>query len=142
MEFEGEIYTPDMVLGPARRGLKLTYTTDTRPTKSIVENAAGSDLFICEGMYGEPDKEKKAVEYKHMTFKEAGRLAKEAEVKELWLTHYSPSLTRPEEFMDSVRNISPTPGREKTENPWTLLLRRLKRGRKKGYRDSRNREFL
>ena len=46
-------------------------------------------FFICEGMYGEPDKEKKAVEYKHMTFKEAGRLAKEAEVKELWLTHYS-----------------------------------------------------
>ena len=59
MEFEGKIYTPDMVLGPARRGLKLTYTTDTRPTKSIVENAAGSDLFICEGMYGEPDKEKR-----------------------------------------------------------------------------------
>ena len=114
MEFEGKIYTPDMVLGPARRGLKLTYTTDTRPTKSIVENAAGSDLFICEGMYGEPDKEKKAVEYKHMTFKEAGRLAKEAEVKELWLTHYSPSLTRPEEFMDSVRNIFPNawPGKD------------------------------
>lgn len=114
MEFEGKIYTPDMVLGPARRGLKLTYTTDTRPTKSIVENAAGSDLFICEGMYGEPDKAKKAVEYKHMTFKEAGRLAKEAEVKELWLTHYSPSLTRPEEFMDSVRNIFPNawPGKD------------------------------
>ena len=114
MEFEGKIYTPDMVLGPARRGLKLTYTTDTRPTKSIVENAAGSDLFICEGMYGEPDKEKMAVEYKHMTFKEAGRLAKEAEVKELWLTHYSPSLTRPEEFMDSVRNIFPNawPGKD------------------------------
>ena len=114
MEFEGKIYTPDMVLGPARRGLKLTYTTDTRPTKSIVENAAGSDLFICEGMYGEPDTEKKAVEYKHMTFKEAGRLAKEAEVKELWLTHYSPSLTRPEEFMDSVRNIFPNawPGKD------------------------------
>ena len=114
MEFEGKIYTPDMVLGPARRGLKLTYTTDTRPTKSIVENAAGSDLFICEGMYGEPDKEKKAVEYKHMTFKEEGRLAKEAEVKELWLTHYSPSLTRPEEFMDSVRNIFPNawPGKD------------------------------
>ena len=114
MEFEGKIYTPDMVLGPARRGLKLTYTTDTRPTKSIVENAAGSDLFICEGMYGEPDQEKKAVEYKHMTFKEAGRLAKEAEVKELWLTHYSPSLTRPEEFMDSVRNIFPNawPGKD------------------------------
>ena len=38
----------------AGKGIKLTYCTDTRPTKSIVENAAGSDLFICEGMYGEP----------------------------------------------------------------------------------------
>ena len=62
IEFEGKVYTPDMVLGPSRKGLKLTYTTDTRPTKSIAENAAGSDLFICEGMYGEPDKEQKAVE--------------------------------------------------------------------------------
>ncbi len=107
MEFEGRVYTPDMVLGPPRKGIKLTYTTDTRPTRSIVENAEKSDLFICEGMYGEPDKEQKAREYKHMTFKEAAKLAKEAEVRELWLTHYSPSLTRPEEFMDDVRKIFP-----------------------------------
>ena len=73
-----------------------------------------SDLFICEGMYGEPGKEQKAVEYKHMTFKEAARLAKEAEVKEMWLTHYSPSLTRPEEFMEDVRKIFPNshPGKD------------------------------
>ena len=42
-----------------------------------------------------------------MTFYEAARLAKEAEVKEMWLTHYSPSLNRPEEFMDEVREIFP-----------------------------------
>jgi ribonuclease Z len=63
-----------MVLGPPRKGLKLTYTTDTRPTESILRNAAGSDLFICEGMYGEPDKDAKARENKHMTFKEAATL--------------------------------------------------------------------
>ncbi|MBY0758907.1 MULTISPECIES: ribonuclease Z [Sellimonas] len=107
MEEDGKIYTPDMVLGPPRKGIKLTYCTDTRPTKSIAENAVGSDLFICEGMYGEPDKAKKAVEYKHMTFYEAARLAKEADVQEMWLTHYSPSLTRPEEYMDEVRKIFP-----------------------------------
>lgn len=56
-----------MVLGPARKGIKLTYTTDTRPTESIKQNAKHSDLFICEGMYGEKDKQKKAKEYKHMT---------------------------------------------------------------------------
>jgi len=96
-----------MVLGPARKGIKLTYCTDTRPTKSIVENAKGSDLFICEGMYGEKEKQKKAKEYKHMTFEEAGMLAKEAEVKEMWLTHYSPSLMWPEEFVDDVKKIFP-----------------------------------
>ncbi len=53
---ENGILTPDMVLGPPRKGLKLTYTTDTRPTNSIRENAKDSDLFICEGMYGEKEK--------------------------------------------------------------------------------------
>lgn len=100
-------YTPDMVLGEPRKGIKLTYCTDTRPTQSIVDNAMRSDLFICEGMYGEKGKEAKAREYKHMTFYEAARLAKAAEVKELWLTHYSPSLTYPEEFMEDVRKIFP-----------------------------------
>lgn len=107
IEDNGQVYTPDMVLGAPRKGIKLTYCTDTRPTKSISENAAGSDLFICEGMYGEIDKSSKAVEYKHMTFYEAANLAKEADVKEMWLTHYSPSLTRPEEYMDDVRAIFP-----------------------------------
>lgn len=107
VEAEGNIYTPDMVLGPARKGLKIAYCTDTRPTESIKKNAAGSDLFVCEGMYGEKDKLKKAKEYKHMTFYEAAQLAKEAEVGEMWLTHYSPSLSRPEEYMDEVRTIFP-----------------------------------
>lgn len=103
----GRILTPDMVLGPARRGLKVTYCTDTRPVPVIAEYAKDADLFICEGMYGEKDKEAKAREYKHMTFYEAARLAKEANPRELWLTHFSPSLTRPEEFMDAVREIFP-----------------------------------
>jgi len=107
IEDNGRVFTPDMVLGAPRKGIKLTYCTDTRPTRSIIENAAGSDLFICEGMYGEPGKEAKAQEYKHMTFKEAARLAKEAEVKELWLTHFSPSLVRPEDYMDDVKKIFP-----------------------------------
>ena len=104
---EQAIYTPDMVLGPPRKGIKLTYCTDTRPVPAIVENASGSDLFICEGMYGEKDKDAKAREHKHMTFYEAAKLARDAQVGEMWLTHYSPSLTRPEEYMDDVRKIFP-----------------------------------
>ena len=102
---DGRVFTPDMVLGEARKGIKLTYTTDTRPTDSIVRNAEGSDLFICEGMYGEPDKAAKAKENKHMTFYEAARLARDAKVKEMWLTHYSPSLVNPMDFMDDTRKI-------------------------------------
>ncbi len=105
VEVEGTIITPDMVLGSPRTGIKLTYTTDTRPTDSIRHHAAGSDLFICEGMYGEKEKSSKAVAYKHMTFYEAAELAKEANAKELWLTHYSPSMTRAEDYMEDVRAI-------------------------------------
>ena len=114
IEADGVTYTPDMVLGPARKGLKVTYTTDTRPTEYILKNAPGSDLFICEGMYGEDDKLEKAKGYKHMTFREAATIAKQAEVGELWLTHYSPSLIRPDEYMDMVREIFPKayPGKD------------------------------
>ena len=114
------VFTPDMVMGPPRKGIKLTYCTDTRPTEGIVKNAAEADLFICEGMYGEPEKKDKAREYKHMTFYEAARLAKEANPKQLWLTHYSPSLTRPEEFMDKVREIFPRA--KAAKDAWTVEL--------------------
>ena len=107
IEQDGRTYTPDMVLGETRKGLKVTYCTDTRPVDAIADNAAGSDLLILEGMYGEPDKLVKARENKHMTMFEAARIAKAAQVPELWLTHYSPSLIRPEEYMGDVRKIFP-----------------------------------
>ena len=107
VEFEGKTYTPDMVMGSPRKGIKVTYCTDTRPTRSIEENAAHADLFICEGMYGEPDKQQKAREHKHMTFYEAANLAKEAEVSQMWLTHYSPSLPWPDQYLPQVTKIFP-----------------------------------
>ena len=99
VEQDGNTYTPDMVLGPSRKGLKVTYCTDSRPVEAIVDAAEGSDLFICEGMYAEKDKIAKAKKYKHMTFYEAAELAKKAQVQELWLTHFSPSLVRGEDYM-------------------------------------------
>ena len=105
VEHEGKVYTPDLVMGEPRKGIKVTYCTDSRPVKSIVMNAAGSDLFICEGMYGEADKESKAKENRHMTFAEAAEIAKKANVKEMWLTHYSPSLVRPADYIGSIQHI-------------------------------------
>lgn len=120
IEFEGRTLTPDMVLGEKRRGLSVTYATDTRPVPVISEYAKENDLFICEGMYGEKDKAVKAREYKHMTFQEAVNLGKEANPREMWLTHYSPSLTRPEEFMDRVREIFP--GAKAARDGWSAEL--------------------
>ena len=104
---DGTVYTPDMVLGAPRKGIKVTYCTDTRPTESIVRSAEKSDLFICEGMYAEPDKLIKAKQYKHMTFYEAAEMAKKAQVTEMWLTHFSPSLVHAENYMSKVKEIFP-----------------------------------
>lgn len=108
IEEDGRVLTPDMVLGADRKGLKVTYCTDTRPVPVIAEQAEGADLFICEGMYGEPGKEGKAREYKHMTMYAAAKLARQAKPERMWLTHFSPSLNRPEEFMGEVRKIFPS----------------------------------
>ncbi|MBN2222144.1 MAG: ribonuclease Z [Vallitaleaceae bacterium] len=103
--FEGKEFSPDMVMGGDRKGLKVTYCTDTRPVPNIIKAAEESDLLICEGMYGNKAEETNAVQYKHMTFEEAATIAKEARVKELWLTHYSPSLVNPKEFLPEAKRI-------------------------------------
>ena len=115
-------FTPEMVLGEKRKGLRVTYCTDTRPTDSILQHAKEADLFICEGMYGEPDKLKKAKENKHMTFYEAAEIARKAEPERLWLTHYSPSLNRPEEYLPAARKIFPKTETCKDGKTITLLF--------------------
>lgn len=107
VEYEGCFYTPDMVMGEDRRGISVTYCTDTRPTPLIEKYAADTDLLILEGMYGEREKLAKAKEHRHMMFEEAATIAAKADPRELWLTHYSPSLTRPEEYMRDVKKIFP-----------------------------------
>ncbi len=107
IEDGGRTLTPDMVLGPARKGIRVTYCTDTRPVPVIARQAAGADLFICEGMYAEKDKEAKARQYKHMTFYEAAKLAAKADPAEMWLTHFSPSLVRGDLYMKDVKKIFP-----------------------------------
>ncbi|MEE3392439.1 MAG: ribonuclease Z [Lachnospiraceae bacterium] len=117
----GQVYTPDMVLGEKRKGIKVTYCTDSRPVDRIRECAEGSDLFICEGMYGDTEKAADAKEKKHMTMQEGAYLASDAHVRELWFTHYSPSMTHPEHYIGEIRKIFPSAkaskdGRWKTIN--------------------------
>lgn len=98
-------YTPDMVLGAERKGIKLIYCTDTRPTESLVRNSHKADLLICEGMYGDNDKFSDALEKRHMLFYEAAKVAKEADVSELWLTHFSPSMNKPKEYLTITKEV-------------------------------------
>lgn len=95
IEIDGITYTPDMVMGSERKGIKLVYATDTRPVEAIGRHAKDADLLIAEGMYGSPEKIENAKINKHMMMQESAQIAKEANVKELWYTHYSPSMAEP-----------------------------------------------
>ncbi len=107
VEFEGKTYTPNMVMGEERPGIAIAYCTDSRPVERLADFAKDTQLFICEGMYGDEEKRPKAVENKHMLFSEAAALAKKAGAGELWLTHFSPSLHDPEEYLQKAVNIFP-----------------------------------
>lgn len=105
IEYEGNTYTREMVLGDERRGIKLSYITDTRPVEGIPEFIKDSDLFICEGNYGDDNDLPKALKNKHMTFRESATLAKLGECKELKITHFSPSLQKPEDFILNAKEV-------------------------------------
>ncbi len=105
-EATGRSFAPELVMGEKRRGLKVCYCTDTRPCAALIDAAAESDLFICEGMYGDDESLPKALENKHMLFSEAADIAANAGgVRELWLTHFSPALPNPRAYRDQVREI-------------------------------------
>ncbi|MGN1032083.1 MAG: ribonuclease Z [Intestinibacter sp.] len=95
-------YYSDMVLGSKRKGIKLSFITDTRPIFEIPEFIFGSDLLVCEAMYGDDLDISKAVKNKHMTFREAANLANNGNVDKLLLTHFSPSLEEPKEFIENA----------------------------------------
>jgi ribonuclease Z len=103
--YEDKTFTSDMVLGASRKGLKLVFCTDTRPVPTLADFARDADLFICEGLYGDNALQEKAALRKHMTFREAAEIAHDASVKELWLTHFSPSLPDPYNYLDNATNI-------------------------------------
>ena len=105
VEFENKVITPDMVMGEPRKGIKVAYCTDTRPVDTIKRAAKNSDLFICEGMFYDEEKQERAVKTGHMMYKEAAKLAKDAQVGELWLTHFSPAVVNPKEGIGVAKDI-------------------------------------
>ncbi len=86
---DGSIVKPEQVLGPQRKGRKISYVTDTLYLDSIAKEVANSDLLFCEGMFTK-EFEDQAKEKKHMTSSQAAQIAKDANVKKMALIHYSP----------------------------------------------------
>lgn len=103
--YNNKIYEPHMVLGDKRRGIKVSFISDTRPIETIPDFIKDSDLFICEGTYGYDGDIEKAERNKHMTFREAAMLAKQGNVKELLLTHFGPSMDKPEIYRQNAADI-------------------------------------
>lgn len=100
-------YYPEQVLGDPRRGLKITYATDCRPSRELVALAQNSDLFVAEGLYGDIQKQPGAAEKGHMVYAEAAKMAADAQVGQLWLTHYSPAMIDPEEHLSAAQELFP-----------------------------------
>lgn len=103
--FEDIEYSPNMVLGDDRKGIKVSFITDTRPISSIPKFIKDSDLFVCEAMYGDDLDISKAVKNKHMTFRESANLARLGNVKRLLLTHFSPSLENPHSYIKNATDV-------------------------------------
>lgn len=104
---DGQEFLPEMVLGQSRRGLSFVYATDTRPVAALEDFGAYSDLMVLEGMYGDDDKAEQAAKNRHMIFHEAAQIARDAGSKRLILTHFSTSITDPEEFLPNAADIFP-----------------------------------
>lgn len=105
IEYEDKVYKHRLVLGDERPGIKVSITTDTRPTEDIPEFIKDSDFFICEGTYGDNQDQDKAIVNKHMTFEEAAILAKKGHVDKLLLTHFSPAVDNPMDYLENVKSV-------------------------------------
>lgn len=104
---DGKTFVPEDVMGPARRGLKISNITDTRPLPSLIECARDADILIAEGMYGDDEKARDMREKGHMTMSEAAQLASDGQVKRLWMTHYSPAEREPEMYLETIGRLLP-----------------------------------
>lgn len=96
--------TPDMVLGPPRKGKKICYSGDTRPTEKLIELAKNSTLLIHESTYNKKDNDK-AIENAHSTATDAATIAKKADVEKLILTHFSTRYLNTQELLDEASKI-------------------------------------
>lgn len=101
-----EDFTPDMVLGPERKGLKVVFSGDSAPCDTLSDAAKGADLFICESTFPD-EKADSANQYGHFTVSQALSLCRDSGAKHAWLTHFSQMIKEPEEYTPELQEICP-----------------------------------
>ncbi|HEC89752.1 MAG TPA: ribonuclease Z [Thermoplasmatales archaeon] len=103
---DGRVITPDMVLGPPRRGRKIVISGDTRPIDKMISFARYADALIHEATFAS-DLKDISFEYGHTTAEEAAEIAKKAEVDRLFLVHISPRYIDSKVLEREARQIFP-----------------------------------
>lgn len=107
VEVRGSRVDPAQVLGPPRRGLSLVFSGDTAPCPALEAAAWQTDLLVCDATYALPEQEDQARQWGHSTFGQSAALAARAQVRRLWLTHYSPMITEPEAQLPQAQRYFP-----------------------------------
>ena len=104
----GRTVEPGDVMGERRSGRKFSFVTDTQYIPSIADEVRGSDLLICEGMFDDSCTEQ-AKEKKHMTSRQAARIARDSNSARMAMIHYSPRYTDRElpVLLEQAREVFP-----------------------------------
>ena len=105
LEVDGHIVRGADVMGKVRRGIHVVFSGDTQICSAMRFHAYEADLLIHDATYGEDSQEEEASLWGHSTFRQAASLAKEASVKCLWLTHFSQSMTSPDDYIMNAKSI-------------------------------------
>lgn len=102
--FDGKEIKPEQVLGPPREGVQLVYSGDTIPQENMIHFAKNVNVLIHEATFGN-DFSDKAIENGHTIAEDAARIAKEANVDQLILTHLSNRYTSSTELEDEAKEV-------------------------------------
>ncbi len=104
VKVDGEVISPEKIVGPPRRGRKVVYTGDTKPSLEIIEAARGADVLIHEGTL-DPSLSTAALRRHHSSVDMAAKVAKKAGVEKLFIDHISPRYDTAEKLEDQAREI-------------------------------------
>jgi ribonuclease Z len=102
---DGRVIRPDDVLGPPERRAVLAHVGDSGDTEGLADAVQGADLLVIEATYVERDA-RLAEQFDHLTAARAARLAREAGVHQLVLTHISRRY-RESEILEEAQAIMP-----------------------------------